>query len=184
MAQTNPLSRSSVMPPNQNKDRRRRRRRRRKSKRYSSKNKENTSFNPILILSQIAALQSIHYLIMCIFLQINNVIFASSLTIDRIFTDDYLNIWVAEGWLDNSLVLFSSVTDAILLAIIVEKAKKCLDFSVTSFLIHVIACTVYDGIPSTWDWWIVNVLQMIIVVLLGEYLCARKELREIPLLSL
>jgi hypothetical protein len=74
---------------------------------------------------------------------------------------------------------------SLLLALIVEKSKKCLDFSVTLFVIHLLLCTIYSGgFPSTWDWWIVNFTGMIIMVLLGEYLCSRKELSDIPLLVL
>ena len=71
---------------------------------------------------------------------------------------------------------------AILLAKIVEKSKKCLDFSVTLFTLHFLLCSIYDGFPSSWDWWILNILGLIIMVLLGEYLCSRVELMEIPLL--
>jgi len=71
---------------------------------------------------------------------------------------------------------------SILLAVIVEKSKKCLDFSVTLFTLHLLLCTLYDGFPSSWDWWILNILGLIIMVLLGEYFCSRLELREIPLL--
>lgn len=141
-------------------------------------------FNPKLIVSQMVALQSIHYFILCFFVQANHFVFGTSITIDRIFTAQYLNIWTHEGWIDNSAILLSSLTGAILLSLIVEKAKKCLDFSVTLFTIHVIACTIYGGLPLTWDWWIVNVLHMIFMILLGEYFCAMRELREIPLLSL
>jgi hypothetical protein len=77
-------------------------------------------------------------------------------------------------------VLFRSV----LLALIVEKSKKCLDFGVTLFLIHLGACWVYGGFPTVLDWWIVHVLGMILTVLLGEYLCSRKEMEDIPLLQL
>ena len=71
-----------------------------------------------------------------------------------------------------------------LLAIIVEKSKKCLDFSVTLFLIHLFSCIWYAGMPSKLDWWIVHVLGTIVMVLLGEYLCSLKELSDIPLLEL
>lgn len=73
---------------------------------------------------------------------------------------------------------------AVLLAIIVEKSKKCLDFSVTLFLIHLLSCYWYDGLPTTLDWWIVHVLGTIVMILLGEYLCSLKELRDIPLLEI
>ena len=71
---------------------------------------------------------------------------------------------------------------SLLLAIIVEKSKKCLDFSVTLFLIHIILSSIYGGFPSTWDWWIIHILGMIMMVLFGEYACSKRELSDIPLL--
>ena len=71
-----------------------------------------------------------------------------------------------------------------LMAIIVEKSKKCLDFSFTLFIVHLLIVCAYDGFPSTWDWWIVHICSMITMVLLGEYLCARREMEDIPLLQL
>jgi hypothetical protein len=80
-------------------------------------------------------------------------------------------------------VLFTYLIGAALLAVIVEKSKKCLDFSVTLFLINLTCCTFYGGIPATWDWWILHVLGTIVMIVLGEYLCSRRELSEIPLLD-
>eukprot|EP01082_Thalassiosira_pseudonana_P000219 g205.t1 g205 contig1:494735-495419(-) len=141
-------------------------------------------FNPRLILSQIVALQSFHYLVLGFILQVNHVLFATSVTVDRIFTAKYLDLWTALGWVDNAAVLVSSLVGSVLLVFIVEKSKKCLDFCVTLFLIHVIICSIYDGVPSTWDWWIVHILGMIAMVVLGEYLCSKRELSDIPLLVL
>mmetsp|Transcript_30654 Transcript_30654/g.48040 ORF Transcript_30654/g.48040 Transcript_30654/m.48040 type:complete len:123 (-) Transcript_30654:107-475(-) len=78
----------------------------------------------------------------------------------------------------------SPFNSAVLLAIIVEKSKKCLDFSVTLFIIHIVTCSIYGGFPSTWDWWIIHTMGMIAMVVLGEYLCSKKELSDIPLLQL
>ena len=70
----------------------------------------NKDFNPQLILSQMIALQSMHYFILCILVEMNHIVFGSSITIDRIFTDEYVNIRTTDGWVDNSAVLFSSLT--------------------------------------------------------------------------
>ena len=70
------------------------------------------------------------------------------------------------------------------MAIIVEKSKKCLDFALTLFIFHFIFCIAYDGLPRTWDWYIVHILGTIMMVLLGEYLCSKRELDDIPLLQL
>jgi len=186
-------------------------------------------FNPRLILSQIISLQSFHYVVLGVIFQINHVLFATSITMDRIFTAKFLDIWSAMGWIDNAAVLTSSFIGwvwicglciscrknnsyecvmntsffnecsntcddlircnshhcrSLLLALIVEKSKKCLDFSVTLFLIHIILSSMYGGFPSTWDWWIIHILGMIMMVVLGEYFCSKRELSDIPLLVL
>ena len=82
----------------------------------------------------------------------------------------------------NSLV--ASTDSAVLLAVIVEKSKKCLDFAVTLFIIHLLLCWGYNGIPAVSDWWIVHIAGTIVMVLLGEYLCSLKEMQDIPLLQL
>jgi len=105
-------------------------------------------------------------------------------TVDRIFTAKYLDVWSAIGWVDNAAILISSILGSILLVFIVEKSKKCLDFSVTLFLIHILICSIYGGFPLTWDWWIIHILGMIVMVVLGEYLCSKRELSDIPLLVL
>ena len=139
-------------------------------------------FNPKLIFAQIVALQSIHYLVLSFLFQISHFLTGASITIDRIFTANYLQLWTREGWIDNTAILISSGVGAVLLALIVEKSKKCLDFSITLFFIHFGICTMYGGFPASWDWWVIHVLGLIVMVLLGEYFCSRVELRDIPLL--
>jgi protein SYS1 len=71
-----------------------------------------------------------------------------------------------------------------MLAVIVEKSKKCLDFSATLFLLHLFISTFYGGFPVRLDWWVVHIAATILMILLGEYLCSRRELDDIPLLTL
>ena len=66
-------------------------------------------FNPKLIFSQIVAIQSIHYLVLSFLFQINYVLFGTHITIDRVFTGRYLDLWTREVWIDNGAVLLSSV---------------------------------------------------------------------------
>jgi protein SYS1 len=74
---------------------------------------------------------------------------------------------------------------SILLVLIVEKSKKCLDFSATLFLLHIIITTWYSGhFPRRAEWWIVHIAATIGMIVLGEYLCSRRELDDIPLLTL
>lgn len=64
---------------------------------------------------------------------------------------------------------------------LIERAKKCLDFSATLFIIHLFICIIYGGWPSSITWWVVNGTGLAVTALLGEYLCIRRELREIPI---
>jgi hypothetical protein len=66
-------------------------------------------FNPRLIFSQIVALQCFHYLVLGFMFQINHVLYNNSVTIDRMFTDKFLNLWSIGGWADNAAVLLSSL---------------------------------------------------------------------------
>jgi len=137
------------------------------------------NFNPYLIFCQIVAMQCCHYLFLGILVQINHILYGQSITIDRMFTDEYL------GWPDAFAVFLSySVVGSFLMAIIVEKSKKCLDFSFTLFVVHLVIVCAYDGFPKSWDWWIVHFFSVVTMVLLGEYLCARREMDDIPLLQL
>ena len=73
-----------------------------------SKKAAATAFNPKLIFSQIVAMQCFHYLILGLVFQINHVLYNTSITVDRIFTDKYLNLWSIGGWADNFAVLLTS----------------------------------------------------------------------------
>jgi len=69
------------------------------------------------------------------------------------------------------------------LCLVVERAKKCLDFAATAHLLHLCCCYLYGGVPSSWEWWAVNVMSLVLMALLGEFLCMRRELADIPLFS-
>jgi protein SYS1 len=61
---------------------------------------------------------------------------------------------------------------------VVERAKKVLDFSCTLHAFHLFI-TVLVGVPTQWTWWILMGVSLLVMTLLGEFLCMRKELREI-----
>jgi protein SYS1 len=181
-------------------------------------------FHPKLITAQIVSMQCFHYFLLAFLFQLNSVLYNKSVTVDRIFTDQYVRLWHTSGWADVSAILLASLAGyvygqqsrglfcficsyharvrfcllafdsmcvclfhffrSVLLAVIVEKSKKCLDFGVTLFLLHLAITTLYGGLPNVLDWWVVHVLGTIQMVLVGEYLCSRRELDDIPLLPL
>jgi len=48
------------------------------------------------------------------------------------------------------------------------------------FAIHLVLCSAYGGIPHCVTWWVMNIACLVVMVLLGEYLCLRSELAAIP----
>jgi protein SYS1 len=108
------------------------------------------------------------------------------LSLDHIFTDRYLHdVWTWRSYMDIITTLLASCADAWLLVVIVEKSKKCLDFSITWFLCHLAFVYMYNfSFPTHMEWYILHIVATIIMILLGEHLCVKRELDEIPLLTL
>ena len=58
---------------------------------------------------------------------------------------------------------------------------QCLDFTITLLLFHLLLTIIYTAeLPKSWEWWIVNVVGGLVMVLGGEWVCSRAELRDIP----
>ena len=67
-------------------------------------------------------------------------------------------------------------------AFIVEKANKCLDFTVTIFINHVIFIWIWFGrFPLGFRFWFTNAVIIVITVLAAECFCMRLEQQEIKL---
>ncbi|GFZ04146.1 coatomer subunit beta-2 [Actinidia rufa] len=85
------------------------------------------------------------------------------------------------GWCVIASFILSSLAGAVYMPYLIERAKKCLDFSATLHIIHLFICIMYGGWPSSLTWWVVNGTGVAVMALLGEYLCIRRELQEIPI---
>ncbi|OIW17135.1 hypothetical protein TanjilG_27289 [Lupinus angustifolius] len=96
---------------------------------------------------------------------------------------DYVTITASTvtGWCVIASFLLSSIAGAVYMLYLIERAKKCLDFSATLYIIHLFICIVYGGWPSSITWWIVNGTGIAVMALLAEYLCIKRESREIPI---
>jgi hypothetical protein len=68
-------------------------------------------FYPKLIFAQIVSLQCFHYFLLAFFFQVNHVLYGTTVTIDRIFTDRYLRLWQSErsGWADAIALFLASL---------------------------------------------------------------------------
>ena len=68
-------------------------------------------------------------------------------------------------------------------AAIVEKAIKCLDFTLTIVFFHIILMWINYGFPgwSQLNWWLINAAIVTVTCLLAEVLCMKLETQEITL---
>ncbi|KAF1865818.1 hypothetical protein Lal_00021819 [Lupinus albus] len=138
-------------------------------------------WDPWLIVGQIVCLQCLYYITLGMFLSLLVGTRVSRMSLVYFF--DYVTITTSTitGWCVIASFLFSSLAGAVYMLYLIERAKKCLDFSATLYIIHLFICIVFGGWPSSITWWIVHGTGIAVMALLGEYLCIKRELREIPI---
>ncbi|KAJ1460587.1 integral membrane protein S linking to the trans Golgi network-domain-containing protein [Pelagophyceae sp. CCMP2097] len=139
----------------------------------------------VLIVLQMISLQCLFYAGTGAMLATAHVLFGTSLSLDAIFSTCLKPRWAVTGsHVDVGVVLASGVVGAALLGSVVEKSRKCLDFSLTLYAVHATACLAYSSFNApTGVWWITHICALIVMIVLGEYVCSRRELRDIPLVA-
>ncbi|GJD12729.1 Protein SYS1 [Galdieria sulphuraria] len=100
----------------------------------------------------------------------------------QVFSYEVWKTSTAQGFLVPCAFLLNSVWMAAWLLIIVKRAKKCLDFVITMYLLHFVFCTGFYSFPYSWSWWLFMLIQVSISTLLGERLCMKRELQDIMLI--
>jgi hypothetical protein len=86
----------------------------------------------------------------------------------------------ANGMVCASYVL-TAIVCAIGLRVLVARAKKCWDFGSTIYILHFGATCLVGGFPWSWFWWAVMITCTAITILVGELLCVRYEMADIPM---
>lgn len=139
--------------------------------------------DPVLIVSQMVALQCLYYAALGGYFTVMHVMYGFPLSLERVFgTTQKLDLRSSAHALELSGVLAAGVFGAVALTVVVERARKCLDFSVTLYGAHAVLCLGYSGLAAPRaTWWLAHGSALVVMVVLGEYLCSRRELREIPL---
>ncbi|XP_009358196.2 protein SYS1 homolog isoform X1 [Pyrus x bretschneideri] len=138
-------------------------------------------WDPWLIVVQIACLQCLYYLTLGFFLSIFVGTRVSRMSLVYFFDYATLTVSTVTGWCVIGSFLLSALAGAGYLLLLIERAKKCLDFSATLYIVHLFLCIAYGGWPSSITWWVANVTGVALMAVLGEYLCFKRERREIPI---
>jgi hypothetical protein len=138
-------------------------------------------WDPWLIVAQIVLIQCLYYVTLGFFLTILVGTRVSRMSLVYFFDYATLTASTLTGWCVISSFILTSLAGAGYLVYVIERAKKCLDFSATVYILHLFVCISYGGWPASASWWIVNGTGLALMALLGEYLCIKRELREIPI---
>jgi len=141
-------------------------------------------FLPTLIVLQIVSVQCFYYLAMGTVWGVCHIVFGYPMSLDHFFTDKHINFVTISGWLESFNTMACAVSGAYLLSLIVERSKKCVDFTFTVFFIHIVSCTFYYQFPLVWEWWLIQVVSSVLMATIGEYWCSIQELKDIPAVSL
>ncbi|CAO1433959.1 unnamed protein product [Diamesa serratosioi] len=144
-----------------------------------------TKWDPILLVSQIVAIQSLMYI------SLGFLVFFSTLLVDEvnlslstIFHYQNINVNNTEGKLNIFIYLVNSLFGSLFLWYIVKRTKLCLDFCCTFHIIHIVICWCYDSkFPNTLSYWMLNLVSGILMTVSGEYLCLKTELKDIPVVG-
>ena len=131
---------------------------------------------PLLIITQILTNQCWFYaiwmnihLLSCFVLKMD-----TNLSLSFFFTDYEFSLVDFHFYL---IVVELALTCCIMVPIIVyiaERAKKCLDFCSTVFILHLVVCFVVNGLPRRAYWWITMFVCMVAMTLLSERVAVKR----------
>eukprot|EP01095_Lingulamoeba_sp_RSL-Kostka_P014562 TRINITY_DN6385_c1_g1_i1.p1 TRINITY_DN6385_c1_g1~~TRINITY_DN6385_c1_g1_i1.p1 ORF type:complete len:154 (+),score=6.78 TRINITY_DN6385_c1_g1_i1:205-666(+) len=138
-------------------------------------------WDPILIITQIIALQCIYYTMLGIMLFISSIITDTWFEMDLFFEYTTMDFTTSIGIAIIISLITASIIEAIVIRMLIERAKKCLDFTFTLHFIQFVIVLIYSSFPVTFTWWIVTLISLGIMTLLSEYLCMKYEMTDIKL---
>ncbi|XP_027502027.1 protein SYS1 homolog isoform X2 [Corapipo altera] len=141
-------------------------------------------WDPALIVAQMVLLQAGYYSSLGLWLALLGTLGSTGPSLQQVFSDEILGFSTPPGRLSMMAFILNALTCALALLYFIRRGKQCLDFTVTVHFFHLLGCWIYNSrFPSTLTWWLVHVVCTALMAAIGEYLCMRIELREIPLNS-
>jgi len=139
-------------------------------------------WDPWLLISQILAVQSVFYVTFGAWIAVMDYIGGSYHSLDQLFGYEALQVKQFHGRLIMMAYVLNALTGALGLWYVVKRTKLCLDFAATVHIFHLVTCWMYNThFPTSLSWWLSNVVSIIIMTVVGEFLCMRTDMQEIPL---
>jgi hypothetical protein len=141
-------------------------------------------WDPLLITSQILTIQALYYTSLGVLVFVADSVYGQPPSLSHIFGYQEVGVKTGLGRFLLFCYLLNSLCGSFYLWYFVKRAKPCLDFAVTVHVIHLVASWAFNGsFPTTFSWWILNIICVAVMCVCGEFLCMRTEMKAIPLLS-
>ncbi|KAI9598446.1 integral membrane protein S linking to the trans Golgi network-domain-containing protein [Syncephalis fuscata] len=141
-----------------------------------------TVWDPWLILSQIAAMQSCYYTLLSFSTLLAEAFSGQDIALAHILDYRIYRGDTVFGWTLGLGSMACAMTSIFLLVRIVERARLCLDFVVTLHIVHLVFTTFYSGhIPTTVFWWALHLASCCVMSVGGEWACMQREMEPILL---
>ncbi|KAI9490201.1 integral membrane protein S linking to the trans Golgi network-domain-containing protein, partial [Zychaea mexicana] len=139
-----------------------------------------TGWDPILIIAQIVSLQSLYYIFISLLLLIALALTGGELSLDAILDDSEIRTDTVFGWTLALVWLVNAAINISVLVFLVQRAKLVLDFVLTLHFIHTVFVWIHTGhFPTCGPWWVLQIMNAILMTLGGEWACMRREMEPI-----
>ncbi|KAG0173121.1 hypothetical protein DFQ28_009626 [Apophysomyces sp. BC1034] len=137
-------------------------------------------WDPILIIAQIISFQSLYYIVLSLLLLVAFALGGTEFTLDSILGDQEIRTDTVSGWALGFIWLVNALLCIPLIVLIVQRAKLVLDFVLTLHVIHFICVWIHNNqCPTAGAWWIVQIVNVAVMTLGGEWAAMRREMKPI-----
>jgi len=141
-------------------------------------------WDPVLTVLQIATLQTLFYATLGLLIFVADSLHGETPSLAHLFSYQEITVKTGLGRFIIVCYLVNCLCGSLYLWHLVQRAKPCLDFSATVYILHLVICWFYNGaFPNTFAWWILNIICIAAMCVCGEFLCMRSEMKAIPLLG-
>lgn len=141
-------------------------------------------FDAKLIVFQIVQYGALSYVSLAGLLWFQHALFGAPCTPSQFagFNPTTTSVYAASGWTTLSAhLLNAAIFQPIFLSLVVERAKKCLDFAFTFRFFDFLATCAAWGFPTTFEYWALTCTCLVVTAVFAEWLCMRRELQEISM---
>eukprot|EP00761_Pharyngomonas_kirbyi_P014054 gb/GECH01014084.1/.p1 GENE.gb/GECH01014084.1/~~gb/GECH01014084.1/.p1 ORF type:complete len:162 (+),score=11.91 gb/GECH01014084.1/:1-486(+) len=137
-------------------------------------------FDPILVILQIILIQCCFYLSWGFIMALFDFVKGFPISFDQFFSYKAMRLKSYLGWVTFATYIFSGIINSMWLYTFIQRSRKCLDFAVTMYVAHLVVCTFYRGLPMRIEWWIATIAACALMTIVGEFICMKRELKDIP----